>query len=86
MAGLRGGQGARRHLLQKVFRSCPHPHGFQDLLVQGSPLILQFAAASLCQGVTALREKEGCPSERSATLKLMTTFNTTEKDFKTKLL
>lgn len=67
MAGLRGGQapsrgrGASRHLLQKVFCSSSHPHGFQDLLVQGSPLILQFAPASLCKGITTLWDKERCP-------------------------
>lgn len=55
------GSGASSHSLQKVFCSCSHPHGFQDLLVQGSPLILQSAPASLCKGIATLRENERGP-------------------------
>ncbi len=45
-------------LLQQVFSSSPHPHLFDDLLVQTGSLILQFASSGLRKRVTTLREKQ----------------------------
>lgn len=42
-------------LLQQVLSSSPHPHLFDDLLVQTGSLILQFGPSSLGERVTTLR-------------------------------
>lgn len=42
-------------LLEQVLGSGPHPHLFDDLLVQAGSLILQFAPASLGERVATLR-------------------------------
>lgn len=52
-------------LLQQVLSSGPHPHLFDDLLVQTGSLVLQFAASSLGEGVTTLT-KEDCKNKLSA--------------------
>lgn len=43
------------YLLQQVLGSGPHPHLFDDLLVQACTFVLQFAPSSLGKRVTALR-------------------------------
>lgn len=43
-------------LLQQVLSSSPHPHLFDDLLVQTGSLILQFASSSLGERVTTLKQ------------------------------
>lgn len=46
------------HLLEQVLRSSPHPHLFDDLLVQTGSCILQFAPSSLGKWVATLFKKE----------------------------
>lgn len=46
------------HLLEQVLSSGPHPHLFDDLLVQTGPGVLQFAASSLGKRVTTLSKEE----------------------------
>lgn len=51
-------------VLQQILSAGPHPHLFDDLLVQTGSRVLQFAASGLCKGVAALqkkiKEKKGC--------------------------
>lgn len=42
-------------LLEQVLGSSPHPHLFDDLLVQAGSLILQFAPSGLGERVATLR-------------------------------
>lgn len=46
------------YLLEQVLRSSPHPHLFDDLLVQTGSCVLQFAASSLGKRVATLFKKE----------------------------
>lgn len=46
------------HLLEQVLSSSPHPHLFDDLLVQTSSCVLQFAASSLGKRVATLLKKD----------------------------
>lgn len=55
-------------LLEQVLGSSPHPHLFDDLLVQAGSLILQFAPASLGERVATLRQEDArtaCQRTRS---------------------
>lgn len=46
------------HLLEQVLSSSPHPHLFDDLLVQTCSCVLQFAASSLGKRVATLQKRK----------------------------